>query len=116
MTIGDRMLAFIVNNANERIYASLRDDEVQLALQIHHQYFHINKPQKYTQLDTHIAYLFSLAMLRKQHVKADWGLKILNDIKKVVQLRSYKRIRYIGNGVILMQIAYYEALRMRNKI
>ena len=42
-------------------------------------------------------------------------MKRLKDIKKAVQLKSYQRVGYIGNGVILTQIVY-EALGMRNKI
>ena len=48
LTTGDRLLAFTVNNANDSVYSTVHTDEVQLALQIHQQYFHIYKPQKYT--------------------------------------------------------------------
>ena len=54
-------------------------------------------------------------MTKRQQMKADWGLKILKDIKKVVQLKSYQRTGYIGNGFILTCIVY-EALGMRSKI
>ena len=101
LTLGDKLLAFTMNNANDSVYASLRDDEICWVLQIHQQYFHIHQPQSYTHPYAHITYLFSLAILRKEHIKADWGMKILKDIKKIVQIRSSKRTRYIGNGVIL---------------
>ena len=65
------MLAFIVDNANDSVYALLRNDDIWLALQMQEQYFHIYKPKKYTHLDAHTAFLFSLAMLRKQQVKAN---------------------------------------------
>ena len=45
LTTRDRLLAFTVNNANDSVYLTLRIDEVQLALQIFQQYFHIYKPQ-----------------------------------------------------------------------
>ena len=35
LTLGGRLLAFMVDNANNSIHASLRDDEIVLALQIH---------------------------------------------------------------------------------
>ena len=75
LTSGDRMLAFTLDNANDSVHALLHNNDIQLALQIHQQYFHIYKPQKYTHADVHTAFLFSLAMLRKQHIKANWGTK-----------------------------------------
>ena len=44
MNLGDRLIAFTADNANDSVYASLRVDEVWLALQIHQLYFHIYKP------------------------------------------------------------------------
>ena len=84
MNTGDWLIAFTGDKGNESVYAALRLDEVRLALQIHQQYFHNYKPQKYTHPNAHTAYLFSLAMLKKQQIKADWGLKVLKDIKKAV--------------------------------
>ena len=43
------------------------------------------------------------------------GFEILKNIKKAIQLKSYQRMGYIGNGVILTQIVY-EALGMCTKI
>ena len=54
-----------------------------------------------------------MEVLKKQQMKANWGVKILKDIKKAGP--SYQRIGYIGNGVILTHIVY-EALGIRNKI
>ena len=54
-------------------------------------------------------------MLRKSQVKVHWGMKILKDINKAVQLKSYQRIGYIGNGAILTRIVY-EELGIHNKI
>ena len=48
MNRGDRLIAFTVDNANKSVYAALHLDEVRLTIQIHQQYFHIYKPQKYT--------------------------------------------------------------------
>ena len=45
-------------------------------------------------------------------MKADWGVKMLKDIKKVGPY--YQRTEYIGNGVILTHIVY-EALGIRKK-
>ena len=63
---GDQLLAFTADNANDSVYAALCIDEVCLGLQIHQQYFCIYKPQKYTHLDAHTAFLFSMAVLKKQ--------------------------------------------------
>ena len=46
-------------------------------------------------------------------MKADWGVKILKDIKRAGP--SYQRTGYIRNGFILTRIVY-EALGIRNKI
>ena len=54
-----------------------------------------------------------MAVLKKQHMKVDWGVKILKNIKKAGP--SYQRTEYIGNGVILTRIVY-EAFGIRNKI
>ena len=54
-----------------------------------------------------------MATVKKQHMKVDWGVKILKDIKKAGP--SYQRTSYIGNGVILTCIVY-EVLGIRNKI
>ena len=110
---GDWLIALTEDNANDSVYAPLRVDEVWLALQIHQQYSHIYKPQKYTHPKTHTAFLFSMAILKKQQMKADWGVKILKDIKKVGP--SFQRIGYIKNEVILTRIVY-EAIGIRNKI
>ena len=50
------------------------------------------------------------------HTSREIGVcKLLKDIKKTMQIRSYQRTRYIGNGVILREIAY-EVLGVKNKI
>ena len=54
-----------------------------------------------------------MATVKKKQMKADWGVKILKDIKRAAP--SYQRTGYIGNGVILTRIVY-EALGIRNKI
>ena len=113
MNIGDRLIAFMGDKANKSVYAALRVDEVRLALQIHQQYFHIYKPQKYKHPKTHTTYLFSMTILKKQQMKAGWGVKILKDIKKAGP--SYQRTGYIRNGVVLTRIVY-EALGIRSKI
>ena len=69
---GDMMISFIANSANVSVYAALHLDEVCLALQIHQQYFLIYKPQKYTHPDAHTAFLFSMAVLKKQQMKSKW--------------------------------------------
>ena len=46
-------------------------------------------------------------------MKADWGVKILKDIKRARS--SYQRTSYIGNGIILTHIVY-EALGIMNNI
>ena len=57
--------------------------------------------------------MFSIAIVKKQQMKANWGVKILKDIKKGGP--SYQRTGYIRNGVILTCIVY-EDLGIRNKI
>ena len=71
LTSIDMFLVFTTNNANDTVYTSLRNYEIWLVLQIHQQYFHIYKPQNYTHPDAHIAFLFSMAVLKKQHMKAE---------------------------------------------
>ena len=44
LNLGDWLIAFTADNANDSVYAALRVDKVWLALQIHQQYFHIHKP------------------------------------------------------------------------
>ena len=66
MNIGDWLIAFMGDKANESVYATLRLDEIRLALQIHQQYFHNYKPQKYTHPDAHTAFLFSMATVKKK--------------------------------------------------
>ena len=66
MNLGDQLIAFMVDNANKSVYATLRVDEGRLALQIQKQYFHIYKPHKYTHLNIHITFLFFMATVKKQ--------------------------------------------------
>ena len=58
LALRDRLLAFKANNANNSFYASFKDDDTWLALQILQQYFHIHKSQRYTHLDVHITFYF----------------------------------------------------------
>ena len=45
LTSSDKLLVVTtVDNANDRVYASLRNDNIGLVLQIHQHYFHIYKP------------------------------------------------------------------------
>ena len=71
----DWLVAFIADNVNDSVYATLCVDEAWLAQQIHQPYFHIYKPQMYTHLDAYTTFLFSMAVLKKQQMKADWGVK-----------------------------------------
>ena len=88
-----------------------------MKLDSHYKYtihiFTITSPKKHTYPDAHTAFLFSMAIVKKKQMKADWGVKILKDIKRAAP--SYQRTGYIGNGVILTRIVY-EALGIRNKI
>ena len=66
MNTRDQLIAFMGDKANESVYATLRLDEIRLALQIHQQYFHNYKPQKYTHPDAHTAFLFSMVTVKKK--------------------------------------------------
>ena len=82
LNLGDQLLAFTIDNANDSVYPALCKDEVCMALKIHQQYFHIYMPQKYKNLEAHTAFLFSMVVLKKQQMKVDQGVKILKDMKK----------------------------------
>ena len=97
----ERLTTFRMDKPGELTYLELKDERVKLALQIHQQYFHVYKPQKYTHPDAHLAYVFTNAIRQDRIIKGNWGNKILKDLKKAASTKSYLRTNYIGNGVIL---------------
>ena len=60
----------------EIVYNNLMDQNVKLPLQLYQQHFHLMKPQKYTQPDQHVAYVFTLARKRNVIILCKWGEKV----------------------------------------
>ncbi|MCO5581474.1 hypothetical protein L7F22_035359 [Adiantum nelumboides] len=57
----ERSVAFKADHIIECSYSTLKSQNVRTALQIHQQYFHFYKPQKYTRPDIHTAYILTKA-------------------------------------------------------
>ncbi|MCO5596512.1 hypothetical protein L7F22_050575 [Adiantum nelumboides] len=111
----ERSVAFKADNINDCTYSSLKSQVIRTVLQIHQQYFHFYKPQKYTRPDIHTAYVLTKVQQHGQMMLGDWGNRLLKDLKKAVASKSYQNLHYIGNGTVLTRIAY-EALGMRDKL
>ena len=92
-------------------YDTLKEVHVKIPLQLMQQHFHLYKPQKYTHPKGHWAYLFTLAIKRNLQTQGDWGKRILKDVLRASQTKSYQKTGYVGNGAILTHITY-EALGM----
>ena len=70
LTAEERRVAFTADKANESIYDNLKEEVVRLPLQIHQQYFHLYKPQKYMHPDAHVAYVLTLATRKNKRKPA----------------------------------------------
>ena len=57
------------------VYNNLVDHQVRLPLQLYQQHFHLMKPQKYTQPDQHVAYVFTLARKKNMVILCTGGIK-----------------------------------------
>lgn len=114
LTLKDRAATF-TSDKYDSVYTELRIPEVKLALQIHQQYFHVLKPNRYTQPDIHMAFVFSAAYKKNKTIRGNWGDKILKDLKRAALTKSYSNKHYMGNGTVLTLVAY-EALGMRDQL
>ena len=71
-----KAMAFATDKANKCTYAAMKEKSAQLALQVYQQYFHLYKPLKYTHLDLHVAYAFSMARKKKTPFKVLFRLRL----------------------------------------
>ena len=78
------------------VYNNLVDTNVKLPLQLYQQHFHLMKPQKYTQLDQHVAYVFTLARKRNVVILCNWGEKVLKDLIQARIGSNYQTKQYVG--------------------
>ena len=102
-------------NVNECTYSTMREEAAKVATQVHQQYFHFYKPQKYTHPDIHMACAFLMESKQQNDFKGDWGSKILKELRKAASSKLCIKNRYIGCGPVLTRIAY-EAVGMTEDI
>ena len=97
------------------VYNNLVDHQVKLPLQLYQQHFHLMKPQKFTQPDQHVAYVFTLARKKNMVILCDWGEKVLKDLIQAGVSTNYTSKRYIGCGSVITRILYH-ALGMTDQL
>ena len=68
------------DSVTEMVYNNLVDHQVKLPLQLYQQHFYLMKPQRFTQPDQHVAYVFTLARKKNIVILCDWGEKVLKDL------------------------------------